>query len=267
MFFDKYFRIIDTNGMRKQTLRQYGFIAVLTLTLTFGWGGTVAAGSTQSNSSHYSVSEVQIGGNGSAQHVCSSGGNYCASEAAGDTVVGDASSASYSAKFGSFTTTVPVLEMIVAGGIQNVGVLQPSTTATVSDTIKIRSYQSNGYSLYITGASPSQGRHNLNTMTAGCPCTSQPGQEQFGINLARNTSPNLGAAPVQVPSGTFSFGTVNAGYDQSDHFKYSNGDAVANSTKSTGETDYTLSMVLNISAATPAGQYTGNFSAVVVPTY
>jgi hypothetical protein len=213
------------------------------------------------------VSEVQIGGNGSAQHVCTSGGNYCAAESVGDTVVGSANSANYGARFGSLSTDKPLLEVIVAGGTQDVGKLQDSTTATVVDTIKVRSYLSNGYTIYVSGASPSQGEHNLNTLVSGCPCTSQVGHEQFGINLAANTTPHIGAGPLEVPDNTFSFGTVTPGYDQSDHFKYINGDSVANSTRSTGETDFTLSMILNISDVTPAGVYTGRFSAIVSPTY
>ena len=252
--------------MRKQTFRQYRLVVVLAVVLSLGFVGTAAAGASQSSSNDYSVSEVQIGGQGSTSHVCSSG-SYCAAEAVGDTVDGSASSSSYSAQFGSFTTDQPLLEVVVDGGTQDVGKLQPSTTATVEDTVKIRSYLSSGYTLYITGASPSQGQYNLKTMDASCPCTSQPGTEQFGINLAANTTPNIGADAVEVPSGSFSYGTVEANYDQSDHFKYHNGDAVASSSVSSGETDYTLSMILNISNVTPAGQYTGNYSAVVVPTY
>jgi hypothetical protein len=91
--------------------------------------------------------------------------------------------------------------------------------------------------------------------------------EQFGINLAANTSPHIGAGPVQVPSNTYSFGAVESGYSQADLYKYSNGDAIAYSNSSSGETDYTLSMIINISAVTPGGQYTGNFSAVAVPVF
>lgn len=237
----------------------------LCLLLVCGWTATAAAGGSQSSSTHYSVNEVQIGGNGSALHDCST--NYCAQESLGNTVDGQASSASYSAQFGADTTDVPLLEVIVSGGIQNLGVLDPSSTGTATDTIKIRSYLSSGYTLYITGAAPSQGEHTLKTLDTSCPCTSQPGAEQFGVNLADNTSPNIGAAPIQVPSGVFSFGSVESDYDQSDLFKYHNGDAVASSTKSTGETDYTLSMILNISNVTPGGRYSSTFSAVVVPPY
>jgi hypothetical protein len=240
-------------------------MVVLALVLSCGPARVVMAGAAQSSSTNYSVSEVQIGGNGSAQNDCSS--SYCAQESVGDTVDGNASSASYSAQFGEETDNVPLLEEIVTGGNQSLGVLQAGTTATATETIKVRNYLSDGYTLYITGPPPSQGEHTLNTLYTSCPCTSQPGAEQFGINLAANTSPAIGANPVQVPSSTFSFGTVDTNYDQSNLFMYHNGDAVAGSSKSTGETDYTLSMIFNISNVTPGGQYTAQFSAVVVPTY
>jgi len=251
--------------MGNKKLRQYRFMAALALLLPFGYVSEVYAGSTQSSSPNYSVSEVQIGGNGSAQNDCSS--SYCAQESVGDTVVGGASSADYSAQFGSDTTDEPLLEVIVDGGNQSLGTLQPETTATASFGIKVRSYLSSGYTIYVEGSPPSQGEHTLKALNADCPCTSQPGTEQFGINLAANSSPSIGEDPVQVPSGTFSFGEVDADYGQSNLFKYNDGDAVAGSTTSTGETDYTLSMILNISSATPGGHYTSNFSAVVVPTY
>jgi len=251
--------------MRNQTLRQYRFVVALALILSFGWVGTATASGSQSSSANYSISQVQIGGNGSAQHDCST--NYCAQESVGDTVDGNASSTHYSAQFGADTTDVPLLEEVVDGGIQNLGVLDSTTTGTATDTIKIRSYLSGGYTLYITGSPPTQGEHTLKTMSTDCPCTSQPGAEQFGINLAANTSPDIGASLVQVPSSTYSFGTVEPNYDTPNLFMYNNGDAVAYSNKSTGETDYTLSMILNISNATPGGQYSDTFSAVVVPVF
>jgi hypothetical protein len=240
-------------------------MAALALLLPFGYVGDAHAGPTQSSSNNYSISEVQIGGNGSAQNDCS--GSYCAQESVGDTVVGGASSANYSAQFGSDTSDKPLLEVIVDGGNQSLGTLDPSTTATASFGIKVRSYLSSGYAIYVSGTPPSQGEHTLKALDTSCPCTSQPGTEQFGINLVANNAPNVGLDPVQVPSGTFSFGEVEANYGQSNLFKYNNGDIVAGSTVSTGETDYTLSMVVNISNATPAGHYTSDFSAVVVPTY
>jgi hypothetical protein len=251
--------------MRHQTFRQYRFVVALALIVSFGWVGTATAAGSQSSSANYSINQVQIGGNGSADHDCST--NYCAQESVGDTVDGRGSSADYSAQFGADTADTPLLEEIVEGGTQNLGTLSPTSTGTATDIIKIRSYLSGGYKLYITGSPPSQGEHTLKTMSAGCPCTSQPGAEQFGINLAPNSAPDIGAGPVQVPSSTFSFGRVESNYYQSNLFMYNDGDAVAYSDTSTGETDYTLSMILNISNVTPGGQYTNALSAVVVPVF
>jgi hypothetical protein len=240
-------------------------VVALALVLSFASGGEARAGTPQASSNNYSASEVQIGGNGNASNDCS--GNYCAQESVGDTVVGGSGSSTYSAQFGSDTTNEPLLEVIVNGGNQNLGVLDPSTTATATFGVNVRSYLSDGYTVYITGSPPSQGSHTLTALNASCPCTSQTGAEQFGINLADNTSPNIGAIPVQVPSGSFSFGAATSDYNQADLFKYHDGDAIAGSDTSTGETDYTLSMILNISNVTPGGHYTGTFSAVVVPVY
>ncbi len=229
--------------------------------LSLGVVGT--AGASQSSSTNYSVDETQFGGVGSSLNDCST--NYCAKTSAGDTTVGSGSSSNYSAYFGENTTDEPLLEMVITGGNQDMGVLDSSTTGTAVETIAIRNYVSSGYVLQIAGAAPSQGVHTLTTLTT--PSTSQPGTEQFGINLADNTSPNIGADPVQVPSGGFSFGTATTDYGTADLFKYIDGDVVAQSLSSSGETDYTMSIVINVSNVTPGGQYTGIFSAVAVPIF
>lgn len=251
--------------MRNLRFRQYRFVVALAFVCSFGTVGTATADSSQSSSTNYSISDVQIGGNGSALKDCST--SYCAQEALGDTVDGHASSSNYSAQFGSDVSDIPLLEETVTGGTQNLGTLEPGTTATATFSIKIRSYLSSGYTLYMNGAPPSQGQHTLKTMSTSCPCTSQPGTEQFGINLAANTDPAVGASPVEVPTSQYSFGSPEPNYDQSNLFMYNNGDAIAESPSSTGETDYTLYMIANISDATPGGQYTQQFSAIVVPQY
>ncbi len=145
------------------------------------------------------------------------------------------------------------------------GVVSPHTTGTANDTIKVLSYLSSGYVLQIVGTPPSQGTHTLTALTT--PSTSQPGTEQFGMNLAANTTPAIGANPVQVPSSAFAFGYATTNYDQADLFTYNNNDIIAKSNSSSGETDYTLSIIMNVSSVTPGGQYSGTYSAVAVPTF
>ena len=124
---------------------------------------------------------------------------------------------------------------------------------------------SDGYTLHIYGDTPKYGDHSLSTMKT--PASSSPGTEQFGINVIRNNSLGFGADPVQVPSDLMSFGEVAADYGASDVFKYINGDVVASSVVESGRTDYTVSMIVNISNATPAGHFVGDYSAVVVPRF
>ncbi|HEY4160634.1 MAG TPA: hypothetical protein VGM08_01075 [Candidatus Saccharimonadales bacterium] len=252
------------------------WVAVLSLVCTIGCAGRAAATQT-SNSTHYSVTETQFGG-GSVQKQC--GTQYCAKSSAGDTTVGSASSDNYSAQFGSNTTSEPLLEVVVTGGSQDMGVLDDTHTGTATEGIKVRNYLSNGYALYIAGAAPSQGSHQLNT--PGTPTASAQGTEQFGINLADNGNPDIGANLLQVPSGSTSFGQVvssndtlagtnpnsdGAYFNISDLFMYKDGDVVAYSTRSSGETDYTMSMILNVSSVTPGGKYTGVYSAIAVAVF
>src|SRR4051812_1556405 len=104
--------------MKNQYMRLYGLVVALALALVLGAVGTAVAET--SNSSHYMVNETQFG-SGSSLHDCST--NYCAKTSVGDTAAGNAKSTNYSAQFGSNTTGEPLLEIIVIGGNQNMGVL------------------------------------------------------------------------------------------------------------------------------------------------
>ncbi len=126
-------------------------------------------------------------------------------------------------------------------------------------------------------ARPSSGSHTLSPLTTATAST--PGTEQFGANLVLNTSPAVGALPVQNPSSVFSFGTVTggapgpngtsvtSGYSTQNYFQYNNGDIIAASNQSSGETDYTISYITNISSTTPGGTYTFNQVLIALPTY
>lgn len=216
-----------------------------------------------SNSSSYQVSEMQFG-SGSTLESCSE--QYCARTSIGDmTSGGGSSSAGGTATFGPIADTEPLLEVIVDPGESNLGDLTTERTATKTMTVRIRNYLSDGYMLQIVGTPPKYGNHTLNTPST--PTASSPGTEQFAINAAANTSPNVGAGPVQVPSNQLSFGVVDDDYQTPNLFKYVSGDVVARSLSESGRTDYTISMIVNISNSTPAGHYTGDFSAVVIPVF
>lgn len=202
-------------------------------------------------------------GSGLNQESCSE--QYCARASIGDLAVGESASNGGSATFGSITSDEPVLEVIVDPGESNLGILSTERTATKTTVIRIRNHLSEGYVLQIVGDPPKYGGHKLNTPST--PTSAAPGTEQFGINAALNTVPSVGASVQQIPSGQTSFGVVGDDYKTANLFKYVSGDVIAHSLTQSGQTNYTISMIVNVSNATPAGHYSGDFSAVVVPYY
>lgn len=95
--------------------------------------------------------------------------------------------------------------------------------------------------------------------------SSHPGTEQFGINLVANTSPaSFGANPN---NGDFGFGSVAENYNVANQFRYVSGDTIAKAEKSSGETTYTISYLVNVTGLTPGGSYASNQTLVVTGTY
>jgi hypothetical protein len=60
---------------------------------------------------------------------------------------------------------------------------------------------------------------------------------------------------------------VAADYNIPNFFKYVKGDIIASSNRSTGQTDYTLSFIYNISELTANGTYAFNGTLVATSTY
>lgn len=235
-------------------------IAVL-LTL-FLFGGT---GFAQYISPNYEVDETFFGAGGNLDNAST---NYKARTAAGELAVGNISSPNFQAYAGFNTTDVILLELNVNGGTFDLGTLDQNQVKTQTATFSIRNYLSNGYTVQVVGRPPSNSGHELASMTTAA--SSSPGTEQFGLNLVANNLPGVGpfgAAPSQLPDSTFGFGTAASPYNTSNLFKYLDGDTVARSDKSTGATQYTLSMIANIDQFTPGGAYGGSLFVRVVPTF
>lgn len=212
-----------------------------------------------SSSPNYQITETEFGAS-SLQEGCST--DYCATVSIGD--VGASSSAT-SAEFGNVEYTDPVLEVIIEPGTSNLGVLTTESTATKTALIKIRNYLSGGYTLQIIGDPPKFEGHTLAAPIS--PIESVPGTEQFGINLTKNTLPAAGEYPVQVPEGQEIFGVAEEGYGSPNLFQYVSGATVGRGVTESGQTHFTITMMVNIANNTPAGQYSGDFLAVVVPDF
>lgn len=95
--------------------------------------------------------------------------------------------------------------------------------------------------------------------------TSQPGIEQFGINLVANTSPvSFGANP---DNGQFGFGSVTEDYNVANRFRYISGETIAKAEKSSGETKYNYQLSSKRYWLNASGTYLSNQTLVVTGTY
>lgn len=246
--------------MQRQTL--WDRVLLVLLVGVVAVGGAPAVQAVTSTSPNYQMTESQFGSS-TAEESCA--GDICARATIGDPAAGVSKAPTSTASFGTVTPDEPTLQVIVAAGESHLGYLETNQTATTTSTVKVRSYLSNGYMLQIIGSPPKIGNYTMKSPAV--PTASTPGKEQFGINLAANTTPNIGASPVQVPSDQTSFGTVEPAYRTPNLFKFNSGDVVARSDKESGQTDYTISMIINVSNSTPAGHYSSDFSAVVIPVF
>jgi hypothetical protein len=253
---------INIKLMRKRGLWQYVKLMLLLAVLIVS-GETNSAFAVTSSSNNYQITETELGGTSSSQNCSAS---YCAKASIGD-MTSNATSKSYTTKatFGPITDSDPLLEVIVDPGESNLGTLTTESTATKTTTIHVRNYLSGGYMVQIVGTPPKYKDHTLSTPSI--PTASTPGTEQFAINAAANTTPHVGAGVVQFPDNLTSFGKVEDNYATANMFMYHSGDVIGSSATESGESQYTISMIVNVSNQTPAGHFSGDFSAVVIPVY
>ena len=249
----------------RQSLRALGeFVALFVLLLA------PVVSAAESSSSNYSVDRTFFGSGGEL-NAC--GGTYCAKQTAGEIAAGNIAGSAFRANAGFNIEREPYIAFSVAGGPQDLGYLSQLSTSYTTGTFAVKTYLANGYVVRIASDPPtnsSNPTHQINPLAT--PTAPQIGVEQFGINLASNTTScgmpaNFGADPVQVPDNTFSFGEVADDYNDCGIFKYVKGDTIASSSRSTGETDFTVSFIYNIDALTADGQYNYSGTFVATSTY
>lgn len=244
--------------MQKRRVWTFAIPALLAVSILVGGAGTVFANTSTSPS--YQMTESQFNSGASTQS-CS--GQYCATVTIGDATEGG-DMRSNTATFDDNPMSEPMLEMIIEPGQSNLGTLTTETTASKTSLVKVRSYLT-GYQVLLIGDAPKYNGRALSTSST--PVASNPGTEQFGVNVVANTSPGVGANPIQIPGDGILFGEASDLYKTPNMFKYTNGDVIAQSINDSGQTHYTVSMIMNISNTTPAGKYTGDFMTVLMPVY
>lgn len=224
-----------------------------------------------SSSPNYDFQETQLGGAG---FTGSSSLNYQTAGTTGLLGVGTSIGSQYQIQAGHQTTGDPALTFIVNTSSAAFGNFSPGSTTTSTATFAVINYTSYGYIVQVFGSAPTNGAHSITSLSS----TASPntGVEQFGINLVANTLPtSFGSNPAQIPDSSFGNGTVHSsscasitpGYDTVNQFKYVSGDTIAAACKTSGETDYTISYIVDVSDVTPAGQYTSGQTLLCTATY
>lgn len=230
-------------------------------------------------SASYSLNESEVGAGGdftgASSHYSYAPGVDDGGSSLGETAVGTSSSTNYSSGAGFNTTAQPGLTFIVNTATVNLGALSTSVKATGVATFSAINYTTYGYVITAIGTPPKNGSHALTPLTTDT--ASSVGTEQFGVNTVLNTSAAVGANPAQVPSGSFSYGVAGDGvtgtygttrpYTISDKWRFNSGEVVASAPKSSGETDYTMTFLANMSTTTPGGKYTSTLELVATGTY
>ena len=142
------------------------------------------------------------------------------------------------------------------GNYTNMGTLDPFGVITAQSQMAVGTNASGGFAITVNGTSLKSGTHILQPLSA--PEESIPGTNQFGINLTRNTVPVVG----NDPDGDFTNAVAAPGYDQSNKFKYHDGDIVASSPNVSLVRRFTVSYIANTSQDLPAGVYTTTITFV-----
>lgn len=239
--------------------KRQSIVAALLLVAVCLLSGTAYAETSQS--SNYQTTETHFGPH-SADGSCS--GQYCSEVSIGSS--GAVSPDSYSPSFQTVPNDKPTLDIAIDPGVSKLGVLSTDSTAYKTMTVHVRSQLSGGYTLQLVGDPPHVGKHML--ATPSTPTTSQPGHEQFAVNVVANTTPSVGTDPDQiVKGGDGTGGVVAPDYATANKFMYNSGDLIARSSEQSSETTYTVSMIINISGSTVPGHYGGDFQILMMPGF
>jgi hypothetical protein len=212
-------------------------------------------------SNNFQFQETSLGGTGLYN---SQSANYQTAGTAGGILgVGNSSSSGFSINAGNITTNDPALSFGIIDSNVNFGTFSAGTTATATSAFSVIDYTSYGYVVQIIGTPPTNGTHTISAMASTAP--SQAGTEQFGINLVANTTPtSFGANPDH---GQFGFGSAATNYGTPNNYRFVSGETIASAPKSSGQTTYTISYIVNVNSLSKGGDYTSGQTLICSGTF
>lgn len=148
------------------------------------------------------------------------------------------------------------------GFLADFGEFSPTNATAVTTQFSAATNDPTGYNTFINGQTMTSGTHIIPALPVQT--ASVPGISQFGINLRSNTSPSVGANPV---NGAVASGAPDPNYGTPNLFRFVDGDRIAGSTVTTGFNNYTVSYVVNIADSQAPGLYAATFIYTSVASF
>lgn len=170
----------------------------------------------------------------------------------------------------TITTTlgVPDCTTATAGTIDFPMLFSPTATAYTSSQMAASTNAGAGYSITYTGPTLTSGANTIQGMDSIGAESPVLGTSQFGLNLKLNTVPVVGAEASPAADAISRFGQAIGDYATADKYKFTSGDAVANSNSTATDSQiYTVSYVVNVPGNQPAGTYTTTLTYICTPTF
>jgi len=146
------------------------------------------------------------------------------------------------------------------GSSLNLGTLTSSTTGSGTSQLGAATNAGSGYAITVAGATLTAGSYTITANSSNAASTQ--GTEQFGLNLATNTTPAVG----QAPDGTGT-GTATANYATANSYRFVSGDTLASVATADNFRRYTVSYIANAAGATEPGSYSTTLTYVCTATF
>ena len=171
------------------------------------------------------------------------------------------------------TNSIPDCGLATAGSVSFDQLFSPTDTATATSQMSASTNAASGYNITINGPTLESGGNSILPMdTQGIGIR---GTSQFGMNLKLNTVATstiaVGAEIDAVSNGTDLRAQPTANYGTVDNFKFTSGDAIANSAfGGAGPTNaqiYTVSYIVNVPGSQAAGTYSTTLTYICTATF
>ncbi len=146
------------------------------------------------------------------------------------------------------------------GNYINFGELSSTSPRTGTTQMVLATNATDGYVVTVNGTTMLSGVNSIPAITFND--VSRPGTSQFGINLRKNTDPNVGANVSGAGSAA-----VAASYGISNRYHFISGEQIASTTNADNYRKYTVSYLVNIAKDQKPGIYVSTLTYVAVATF